>query len=333
MSTGRQRTLAAILVIACCVVAGAAALVYRVYAAPGPLQHPTTVVVARGAGVNDIARRLVGKSVIAHPDLFTVIARLSGVHRRLKAGEYGFDAGVSTRAVLAILLEGRTAVRKVTFAEGLTVKEVAALLRGTEGLKGEVGTVPREGTLLPNTYHFSRGDNRKAILERMEKAMAATVAELWKGRVDGLPIRNMREAVILASIVEKETGVASERARVAAIFVNRLRKRMRMETDPTVVYGLTGGAGPLGRALTRKDLKRKHPYNTYRIFGLPPGPICNPGRDALAAVMNPLQTDELYFVADGTGGHVFARTLRAHNRNVAKWRKIKRKLRRENAKK
>jgi UPF0755 protein len=329
MASGRRRFIAALTVVVGCAVIGAAALVYRSYVAPGPLKQPTTVVVARGASVNDIARQLRDKSVIANPKLFGAVARVSGVHRRLRAGEYGFDPGVSTRDVLAVLLEGRTTVRKVTFAEGITVKEVVEALANTEGLEGEVAAVPREGTLLPNTYHFSLGDSRTAILERMERAMDATVAELWEKRVDGLPIRTMREAIILASIVEKETGVASERARVAAVFVNRLRKRMRMETDPTVVYGLTEGKGPLGRALTRRDLRRDHPYNTYRIFGLPPGPICNPGRDSLAAVMNPLHTDELYFVADGTGGHAFATTLKAHNRNVAKWRKIRRKMRQD----
>lgn len=331
MASGRRRFLAALTVIVGCAAIGAAALVYKAYVAPGPLHQPTTVVVERGAGVNDIARLLRDKGVIANPRLFGAIARVSGVERRLKAGEYGFDPGVSKRDVLAVLLEGRTTVRKVTFAEGITVKEVVDVLADTEGLDGEVASIPREGTLLPNTYHFSLGDSRAAILERMERAMDATVDELWEKRVDGLPIQTKREAVILASIVEKETGIASERARVAAVFVNRLRKRMRMETDPTVVYGLTGGKGALGRALTRQDLKRDHPYNTYRIFGLPPGPICNPGRDSLAAVMNPLETDDLYFVADGTGGHAFARTLEEHNRNVAKWRKIRREMRRNAA--
>jgi len=331
MASGRRRFIAALTVIVGCAVISAAALVYRSYIAPGPLKQATTVVVSRGASVNDIAKLLQSKSVIANPKLFGAVARVSGVHRRLRAGEYGFDVGVSTRDVLAVLLEGRTTVRKVTFAEGITVKEVVEALANTEGLDGDVASIPREGTLLPDTYHYSLGDNRTAILERMENAMAATVAELWENRADGLPIRTMREAVILASIVEKETAVASERARVAAVFINRLRKRMRMETDPTVVYGLTEGKGPLGRALTRQDLKRNHPYNTYRIFGLPPGPICNPGRDSLAAVMNPLETDELYFVADGTGGHAFARTLEAHNRNVAKWRKIRREMRRNAA--
>ncbi len=331
MASGRRRFIAALTVIVGCAVLGAAALVYRAYIAPGPLKQPTTVVVVRGAGVSDIARLLHDNGVIANPQLFEAVARVSGVQRRLRAGEYGFDPGVSTRDVLAVLLEGRTTVRKVTFAEGITVKEVVEVLANTEGLKGDVTTIPQEGSLLPNTYHFSLGDSRSAILQRMENAMAATVAELWDNRTDGLPIRTMREAIILASIVEKETGVASERARIAGVFVNRLRKRMRMETDPTVVYGLTEGKGPLGRALTRQDLKRDHPYNTYRIFGLPPGPICNPGRDSLAAVMNPLETDELYFVADGTGGHAFARTLAGHNRNVAKWRKIRREMRRNAA--
>jgi UPF0755 protein len=201
---------------------------------------------------------------------------------------------------------------------------MAALLGQADGLEGTTASTPSDGSLLPDTYHYSYGDKRADILGRMAKAMDVTLAELWAKRAADLPLTSPTEALILASIVEKETAIPAERGRIAAVFINRLKKGMRIDSDPTVVYGLTAGAGPLGRALTRDDLKIDHPYNTYRISGLPPGPICNPGRDSLAAVMNPLATDEYYFVADGTGGHVFARTLDEHNRNVANWRKLKR---------
>jgi UPF0755 protein len=226
--------------------------------------------------------------------------------------------------VLRILREGRTVVHRVTFAEGLTSKEMLAALGRAERLEGPMPPLPANGSLLPDTYHYSYGDTQAEIVARMAKAMDAVLAELWAKRAPDLPLTSPTEALILASIVEKETAVPAERARIAAVFINRLKKGMRIESDPTVVYGLTDGLGPLGRALTRDDLRNDHPYNTYRITGLPPGPICNPGRDSLAAVMNPLQTEEIYFVADGSGGHVFARTLDEHNRNVAQWRKFKR---------
>jgi len=203
---------------------------------------------------------------------------------------------------------------------------------GRPGRSGKLTGAPPDGALLPDTYHYSLGDKRDEILDRMKKAMELVLADLWAQRAPDLPINTPEDAVILASIVEKETGIPEERARVAAVFINRLRKGMRLESDPTVVYGLTGGTGPLGRRLFRGDLKKEHAYNTYRIEGLPPGPICNPGRDSLAAVMNPMQTEEYYFVADGSGGHVFAKTLEEHNRNVAAWRNIRRALQQNNRK-
>jgi len=303
---------------------GLAAWSYRVSVAPGPLQEAKTIVIARGSGLRDIANQLAAAGVIAHPRIFQLSTWLKRAQHDLRAGEYAFDPGVSMRGVLEILRQGRTVVRRATFAEGLTSKEMVAELRQADGLEGAIPSVPSEGSLLPDTYHYSFGDMRAEILSRMAKAMDAALADLWAKRAADLPLTSPTEALILASIVEKETAVPAERARIAAVFINRLKKGMRIESDPTVVYGLTSGAGPLGRALTRDDLKNDDPYNTYRIAGLPPGPICNPGKDSLAAVMNPLKTDELYFVADGSGGHVFARTLEEHNRNVAKWRKIKR---------
>ncbi len=209
-----------------------------------------------------------------------------------------------------------------TLAEGLTSHEIVALVEQAEALEGAVEAVPSEGSLLPETYHYARGDRRGDLVVRMSRARDELLRVLWPGRAPNLPVATPEHAVVLASIVEKETGVAGERPLVASVFVNRLQKGMRLQSDPTVVYGLTGGTGPLGRALTRKDLQAPSPNNTYLNRGLPPGPIANPGRAALEAVLNPAQTAFLYFVADGSGGHAFAKTLAEHNRNVAKWRKF-----------
>jgi len=312
---------------------GIAIRAHQIVAEPGPLLENKTVVVKRGSSLREIADQLTDGGIIGHPRLFSLTAWLEGAQHGLRAGEYAFHPGASMRDVLEILREGRTVVRRVTLAEGLTSQEMMALLGEAEGLEGEVADTPPDGSLLPDTYHYSLGDERGEIVERMTKAMETVLASLWEQRAPDLPITSPEEAVILASIVEKETAVPEERARVAAVFVNRLRKGMRLESDPTVVYGLTGGTGPLGRRLYRNDLKKDHAYNTYRINGLPPGPICNPGREALAAVMNPMATDEFYFVADGSGGHVFAKTLDEHNSNVAAWRKIQRAKRQKRKKK
>lgn len=324
MTRPRFRLLAAVLVGAGVIVAGAVFATHRIYTRPGPLARPATVIVERGATVGTIAGGLHAHGVIADRNLFRIAARLHGAHRKLKAGEYRFEPGVSLRSVLEILREGRTVARRLTVAEGLTSKEIVALLASTDGLTGGVEKAPPEGSLLPNTYHYSYGDSRAEILERLGRSMAETLDELWPRRAPDLPFETRGEAVVLASIVEKETAVPEERPRIAALFINRLRKGMRLDADPTVAYGLNGGAGPLGRPLTFDDLKADHPYNTYRRYGLPPGPICNPGRESLAAVLNPIETNELYFVADGSGGHAFARTLAEHNRNVARWRKVQR---------
>lgn len=327
MRRTRLRFLIASLIAVVAIAGGVLIIAHKVFTRPGPLAQPATLVVERGAAMGTIADGLHAKGVIASQPFFKIAARIHGAHRNLKAGEYSFEPGVSLRSVLDILREGRTIARKFTVAEGLTSKEIMALLATVEGLAGTLTEVPPEGTLLPNTYHFSLGDSRTTIVERLRGAMTKTIDELWARRSPDLPIRNQAEAIILASIVEKETAVPEERPRVAAVFINRLRKRMRLESDPTVVYGLNNGAGALGRPLTYADLRVEHPYNTYRRFGLPAGPICNPGRDSLAAVLNPIETDEYFFVADGTGGHAFARTLTEHNRNVARWRRVQRKNR------
>jgi UPF0755 protein len=279
--------------------------------------------VPAGAGVDTIAVTLEEAGVISDPLIFQIGVRLFGETRNLKAGEYQFPAAVSMRDAVGILVEGKTVVRRLTLPEGVLSAEAVNLLEKAEGLVGTIEAVPSEGSLLPETYYYQRGDDRAMLVERMRTSMDGLMAELWPQRNPNLPLQTPEEAIILASIVEKETGVAEERPVVASVFVNRLAKGMRLQSDPTVVYGITDGDGPLGRPLTRKDLDTETPYNTYQIEGLPPGPIANPGRDAIMAVLNPAQTEFFYFVADGSGGHAFAATLQEHNQNVARWRKLR----------
>lgn len=291
---------------------------------PGPLPAETIVNIPTGSGLDAIALMLEQEGVIEDQRIFRVGVRLLGQARSLKAGEYAFPSQVSMRGAADILAQGVTVVRRITIAEGLTSAEAVALIQAADGLEGSIEELPPEGSLLPETYHYRRGDSRQAVVERMRAAREKLLTELWASRAEKLPIKTPEEALVLASIVEKETGVAEERGLVAGVFVNRLRKGMRLQSDPTVTYGITLGQRPLGRNLTRKDLKKPSAYNTYVIKGLPPGPIANVGRAALEAVLNPVKTKYLYFVADGTGGHAFAKTLKEHNRNVAKWRKIQR---------
>jgi UPF0755 protein len=313
-----------LLVIAAVVAAATAYFGYRHYQKPGPLEAETTVIVESGSGVSAIARQLEEAGVIEDARLFRIAARVTEQAQKLRAGEYLFDAGISLERTLEKLVSGETVVRKVTIPEGLTSVEIVALVEGVEGLSGEIGSVPPDGSLLPETYHFSYGDPRSAIVDRMQADMQAALEELWEGRAEELPISSPEEAVILASIVERETSLPEERARIAAVFLNRLRRGMRLQADPTLVYGLSNGSGSIGRPLSKADLKQATPYNTYLHDGLPPGPIANPGRAALAAVLDPAPTKDLFFVADGSGGHAFAETLAQHNRNVAKWRNLQR---------
>ncbi|MCR9074135.1 MAG: endolytic transglycosylase MltG [Alphaproteobacteria bacterium] len=312
------------LLLSLAVIAGfAVAWGWNEFTRPGPLADETTVVIPRGAGMEAIALKLFDAGVVADPRILAIGAKVSGQARRLKAGEFAFPAAVSPREALEILESGVTVVRRVTVAEGLSSGEVVAVVRSADGLEGEIDVVPEEGTLLPETYHYALGDSRSDLLARMRRAMDEMVNALWETRAPDLPIRSPEEAVILASIVEKETGVAAERPLVASVFINRLNRGMRLQSDPTVAYGIAGGEG-LDRPLTRSDLRSRTPYNTYVIDRLPPGPIANPGAASIAAVLQPAETDFYYFVADGTGGHAFSKTLAEHNRNVRAWRRHQR---------
>lgn len=315
--------LASLLLSAAVIVGFAGVWAWTEFTRPGPLAAETNVVIPRGSGMETIAHRLFEAGVIADPRILALGAKVTGQARRLKAGEFAFPASVSPQGALDILESGVTVVRRVTVAEGLSSLEVVAVVNAAEGLEGEIEEVPLEGTLLPETYHYAYGDDRADIVARMRAEMDETVRTLWESRAPDLPIASPQEAVILASIVEKETGVADERPLVASVFVNRLNRGMRLQSDPTVAYGISGGEG-LDRPLTRADLKGETPYNTYVIPGLPPGPIANPGTAAIAAVLQPAETKYLYFVADGTGGHAFSETLAGHNRNVRAWRRHQR---------
>lgn len=290
---------------------------------PGPAAADTTVILARGTGVSAIAAQLEQAGVIEHPLLFRGIAAALQISHRFKAGEYAFAAGMSPQAVMQMMSQGRVVVHKLTVAEGLQVRDVVQLLAAEPLLSGEVPAGIAEGSLLPQTYHFERGEAREAVVKRMQAGMTRLLGELWEQRRAGLPVASRQEALVLASIVEKETGVPEERGRVASVFVNRLRLGMRLQSDPTVAYGVEQAlGGKLGRPLTVEDLRTPTPYNTYMHTGLPPGPIANPGRESLMAVMHPPETEDLYFVATGTGGHYFAASLDAHNRNVAAYRRV-----------
>ncbi|CAN0422258.1 unnamed protein product, partial [Laminaria digitata] len=306
-------------------VASAGMLVWgaAAYDEPGAFSEDVTVVLPRGSSVNRISQILESRGVLAQPNLFRFVVRASGQSGSLRAGEYLIPAGTSMREVTRLLTSGETVVRRVTSPEGLSSIEVLRLVAQDEALVGDIPRNVAEGSLLPETYHYAYGDTREEVIRRMQQAMTDLIEEIWPSRAADLPFDTPSEAVTLASIVEKETAVPEERARVAGVFVNRLRRGMRLQSDPTVVYALTNGAGPLGRRLTRSDLATDSPFNTYRVRGLPPAPIANPGRAALEAVLQPADTDDLYFVADGDGGHAFAETLQEHQRNVRRWRQIR----------
>ena len=309
-------------------VVGAAALLVLAWAlfsffGPGPAARngpSTDIVFHSGARVQAIADGLEQAGVIRSATLFSVAAKLTGAGRHLKAGEYDFLSHASMAQILEAIREGRVVRHFVTIPEGVSSEMVMEILAKSDILTG-VAPAPPEGAVLPETYEVQRGDDRAAVLQRMMDARDKLLAELWAARRPDLPYKTPEEAVIIASIVEKETAKADERPRVAAVYINRLKAGMPLQSDPTVIYGLTGGR-PLGHGLTAAELESPTPYNTYRVAGLPPTPIANPGRASLAAALDPPRTDELYFVADGTGGHAFSATKEAQDENVRKWRVI-----------
>lgn len=301
-------------------------LAYKEIHRDGPLTQEHTVLLRSGMSVSQIADLLAEENVIRHEGLFNAAVRWRKAESSLKAGEYRFASGVNVLQVIDILVNGNSILHFITLPEGKTTKQILALINEDAVLKGDISIEPREGALLPETYGFTRGETRDQILKLMEVAQEKVLDELWEDRKVDLPLSNRREALILASIVEKETGVAGERNRIAAVFVNRMRRGMRLQSDPTIIYGLTGGE-PLGRGLRESEIRSETPYNTYVINGLPPTPICNPGRASIEAVLQPAETEDLFFVADGSGGHAFAKTLREHNRNVAQWRQIEKQRR------
>jgi UPF0755 protein len=288
----------------------------------GPLTADKIVNIVREDDGGSIAEQLERAGVIDSSTWFTLLTLLDGNRSTMKRGEYELPAGVSMNDVASLLARHKVVLHKITLPEGLTSDQIVQRMRDDDVLVGEIKEIPREGSLMPDTYKFERGETRQAILSQMAKAQTRIVDEIWKGRAPDLPVRSPGEMVTLASIVEKETGRPEERPHVASVFVNRLVKHMRLESDPTIVYGLVFGKGTLGRPISRADLNLATPYNTYVIDGLPPGPISNPGKAALEAVANPAHTRDLYFVADGTGGHVFADSFDQHLKNVAHWRQI-----------
>jgi len=314
---------------------------------PGAFDQDRTVTIDRGVGLNAIADQLSRSGVITNKWLFVAGVRLARQESALKSGEYLIPAHASMRDIMDAMVEGKATVYAITIPEGLTSQQIVdcmmadtVLVDGkTSGLNpaqiakckaaaasliGDIAEIPPEGSILPETYNFSRGDTRENLLNRMRRERDRAVTEIWARRAPDLPIKTLEQMTVLASIVEKETSLSDERSRVAAVFINRLRLNMKLQSDPTVIYGLFGSKGrPQNYALKRSDLDVQSPFNTYMVAGLPPSPIANPGRASLEAVANPSRTRDLFFVADGTGGHVFAETYEEHLKNVARWREIK----------
>jgi UPF0755 protein len=301
---------------------------------PGPLRESRSIIVRKGEGAHEIARRLEAEGFISSQHVFIAhyMARhmaswSGGKPLQLKAGEYELQPGTSMRLIADILGDGKSLLYRVTIAEGLTSREIVERLKADSNLIGEVASVPSEGSLLPDTYRFSRGMTRQGLIELMQDERGKFLEKMWVNRQTDLPFSTPEEAMVLASIVEKETGRNDERSRVAAVFVNRLRQGMRLQSDPTILYGLFSGQVAWGRPIYKNEIQQKTTHNTYQIDGLPPTPICNPGRAAIEATLNPAKTSDLYFVADGAGGHVFSNTLKDHNAAVGNWRKVEKEIR------
>jgi UPF0755 protein len=299
----------------------------QVLETPGPLKEDKVVNIPARAGKRDIAEVLQREGVIdVNPWLFIGGVLAMKASSELKPGEYSFQKNSSLRDVIATIVEGKVVQHTVTIPEGLTSEQILARLSDSDIFTGSVREIPREGTLLPETYKFPRGTPREQVVQRMQQAQKRVVAEIWERRNPDVPIRSPEQLVTLASIVEKETGKSDERSRVAAVFTNRIKQKIKLQSDPTIIYGLVGGKGTLGRPIKRSEITQPSPYNTYVIDGLPPGPISNPGRASLEATANPARTRDLFFVADGTGGHTFTETYDQHAKNVAKLRAMEKQV-------
>ena len=293
----------------------------------GPLQEDKVVNIPQRAGKRDIADALQREGVInVNPWLFIGSVFSLKASSDLKPGEYSFQKHASLRDVIATIVEGKVVQHSVTIPEGLTSEQIVTRLSDNDLFSGSLKEMPREGTLLPETYKFPRGTTREQVIQRMQQTQKRVLAEIWERRNPDIPVKSPEALVTLASIVEKETGRADERSRVAAVFTNRLRQKMKMQSDPTIIYGLVGGRGTLGRPIKRSEITQPSPYNTYVIEGLPPGPIANPGRASLEATANPARTRDLFFVADGSGGHTFTETYDQHQKNVAKLRVLEKQI-------
>jgi len=295
---------------------------------PGPLTENKVVNIPRGLGIRDIGELLKREGVIGDPWVFVAGAvAMKARGADLKFGEYQFNKGASSRDVAETLIEGKVVQHQFTVAEGLTSEQIVARLLENDKLTGAIREVPREGSLLPDGYRFTRGTSREDMIKRMQAAQQRVLKEVWDRRAPDLPVKTPEQLLVLASIIEKETGKPDERTRVAAVFVNRLKSKMKLQSDPTIIYGLVGGKGSLGRGILKSEITQPTPYNTYVIEGLPPGPIANPGRSSIEAAANPARTKEIFFVADGTGGHAFSETYEQHQKHVAKLRGIEKDAR------
>ena len=301
---------------------GSVLTTYTQFVAEGPLENPTETLIDKGKSLRKIAKQLYREGIIASPSIFEIGVRASGQTNNIKAGEYSIPRHASSKMVMNILTSGNTYIRRLVVPEGLTSEQVVALVDNAKGLMGTIIQIPKEGTLLPDTYHYSWGDTKEGMIERMKNAMERAVEELWAARDPNISLKTPKEAVVMASIIEKETSRNSERAHIASVFYNRMKQGIRLQSDPTVIYAVTNGHVDQMKRVTYKDLKVQNPYNTYVIYGLPRGPISNPGRASIEAVLHPMTTKDVYFVADGTGGHVFSPTYKEHQKNVSNWRQI-----------
>jgi UPF0755 protein len=309
------------------ILAAAAGLAYVLFGpGPGPKEGgaSTTVILKRGSSLPQIAETLADAGVIRLPFTFGALAKLTGGGQHLRAGEYSIPARASAYDILAMIRAGQIVRHLITVPEGLSSAQVADLLNANPVLSGDAPIAP-EGSIMPQTYDVQRGEDRADVVADMTAAQAKLVGQLWAERAPGLPYKTPEQALAMASIIEKETALAAERPHVASVYLNRLAKGMRLESDPTIIYGITKGR-PLGRSLTHADVVDPTAWNTYAVAGLPPTPIANPGRASIEAALHPASTPDLYFVADGSGGHVFAQTFEQHSKNVARWRAIARSL-------